>query len=212
MVSALFMLIMFSLSYLSIGLRSLLVIPDATYIMLQGWAVQWGIFMGIGGFFLVFWAIRLYNKEYFSGRSSWGILIPVIGLGGFAALLWLAALTHPNLVIHGYVTWIAPNLTTWYGIGFTVLACACAVCYLALVPLGALWLRMRTRRGLGQTVSLKDMMMWIGILLIFVSVLADFLLLFISPMVIPVIAVRAIAIVGFLLLWFGYRLANIFLK
>jgi hypothetical protein len=210
--TALFMLIMFALAYLSIGLRPLLVLPDATYIMLQGWAVQWGIFMGLGGFFMVFWAIRLYNKEFFSGRSSWGILIPIFGLAGYGALLWFAALTHPNLVIHGYVTWIAPNLTTWYGIGFTVLAIACAVCYLCLVPLVSLWLRMRTRRGLGKTVFMKDMMMWIGLLLIFVSVLADFLLLFVSPLILPVVAVRAIAVVGFLLLWFGYRLANLFLK
>ena len=206
------MVFMFSLAYLTLGLRSLLVIPDATYIMLEGWAVQWGIFLGMGGFFMVFWAIRLYNKEYFSGRSSWGILIPLIGLAGYTTLLWLAALTHPNLVIHGYVTWIAPNLTTWYGLGFTVLASACAVCYLAVVPLVALWLRMRTRRGLGGTVFMKDMMMWIGILLIFVSILADFLLLFVSPMVLPVIAVRVLAIVGFILLWLGYRLANLFLK
>lgn len=203
---------MFSLSYLSIGLRSLLVIQNATYIMLQGWAVQWGVFMGIGAFFLVFWAIRLYNKEYFTGHSTYGVLIPMVGLAGYAALLWFAALTHPNLVVHGYVTWIAPNLTTWYGLGFTVLAIACAVCYMGLVPLVSFWLRMRTRRGLGKTVFLKDMMVWLGLLLIFVSVLADFLLLFVSPMILPVIAVRALAVVGFLLLWFGYRLANLFLK
>jgi hypothetical protein len=133
-------------------------------------------------------------------------------LGGFAVLIWLAVLSHPSVVVHGFVNWIAPNLGTYYGIGFTVLATVSAVFYLALVPLISIWLYMRTRRGLGQKVFMKDMMIWLGLLLIFVGVLADFLTLFITPLTIEIIAIRAVTLVGFILLWFGHRLANLFLK
>ncbi|MFX1317873.1 MAG: hypothetical protein ACFE9O_01900 [Promethearchaeota archaeon] len=206
------MLIFFSLAYLTVGLRPIVVIPNATALMLQGWAVQWGLFIAFAAFFMVFWAIRIFNKEFFSGRSQWGALIPLIGLGGYAILIWLAVLSHPYVVVHGFVSWIAPNLGTYYGIGFTVLATVSAVFYLALVPLISIWLWMRTRRGLGQKVFMKDMMMWLGLLLIFVGILADFLTLFITPLTFEIVGIRAVILVGFILLWFGYRLANLFLK
>ncbi len=212
MMYALLMLWFFALAYLTVGVRPLLMIPNASNIMLQGWAVQWGIYLGIGAFFEVFWVLRIYNKEYFSGRSKYGALIPIIGLVGFAVLLWGAAQTHANVVIHGFVTWIAPNLTTYYGLGFTILAVFYAICYMALVPLIAYWLYMRTRRGLGRKVFIKDMTLWFGLLLIFVGVIADFALLFISPVTFEVIVVRVIILIGLILVWFGYRLANFILR
>lgn len=206
------MLIFFALAYFTVGSRALVVIPNATAIMLQGWAVQWGMFIALAAFFMVFWTIRIFNKEFFSGRSLWGGLIPLIGVGGFSILIWLAVLTHPYVVLHGFVNWIAPNLGTYYGIGFTVLATVSAVFYLALVPLISIWLWMRTRRGLGRKVFMKDMMIWLGLLLIFVGILADFLTLFITPLTFEVIGIRAVILVGFILLWFGYRLADLLLK
>ncbi|MFX1510831.1 MAG: hypothetical protein ACFFBR_11060 [Promethearchaeota archaeon] len=206
------MLWFFAFAYLTVGLRPIMVIPNASAIMLSGWAVQWGLYLALAGFFLVFWSIRIFNKEYFSGRSIYGVIIPLIGVAGYAVLLWLAALTHPQLVIHGFVTWIAPNLTTYYGIGFTALATICAVFYLCLVPLISLWLYMRTRRGLGQKVFIKDMLIWLGLIIIFVTIVADFGLLFLPVTTIEVIAVRAVMVVGFILFWFGYRLLNLFWK
>lgn len=206
------MLWFFSFAYLSVGLRPIVVIPNASAVMLGGWAVEWGFFLALAGFFLVFWSIRIFNKEFFSGRSSYGAIIPLFGVAGFAVLLWFAALTHPQLVIHGFVTWIAPNLTTYYGIGFTALAILCAVFYLCLVPLISLWLHMRTRRGISQKVFIKDMLIWLGLLIIFVTIVADFGLLFLPVAIIEVIAVRALMAVGFILFWFGYRLLNLFWK
>ncbi len=206
------MLIFLALGYLTIGLRAIVAIPDATYLMLQGWSVQWGLFLGISAFFMVFWVIRIYNKEYWSGRSQYGAFLPLIGLAGFAALLWPAALTHPNTVIHGFVTWIAPNLSTYYGIGFTVITVVCTVIYMGLIPLISYFLYMRTRRGLGTRVMIKDMSIWLGLLFIFLGVLVEFALLFISPLTYPVIAVRALVLVGVILLWFGYRLANLVMR
>ena len=209
MLYAVLMLFFFALAYFAVGLRPLLVVPDATVIMLQGWSVQWGLYTAIAAFFMVFWVLRIFNKEYFSGRSQYGAFLPFIGLIGFTALLWLAALTHPIIVVHGFVTWISPNLTTYYGIGFTVLAIVCAVFYLGLVPLITMFLYMRKRRGLGTRVLIKDMSIWLGLLLIFIGVLANFALLFISPLTYPVIATRALVLIGVILVWFGYRLANI---
>jgi hypothetical protein len=212
MLYGMLMLWFFAFAYLAVGLRPLFVIPNATDIMLQGWAIQWGLYLGIAAFFEVFWVLRLFNKEYFSGRSQYGALIPLIGLAGFAVLLWLGALTDPYVVIHGWTTWIAPNLATYYGLGFTILTIACAICYMCLVPLIALMLRIRTRRELGRKVFIKDIAMWLGLLLIFVTVIADFALLFLPVATIEVIAVRVVMAIGFILLWFGYRLANLFLK
>ncbi|MFX1564723.1 MAG: hypothetical protein ACFFCH_01910 [Promethearchaeota archaeon] len=206
------MLWFFALAYLVIGLRPLVVIPNASAVMISGWAVQWGMYLAFAGFFLVFWSIRVFNKEYFGGRSSYGILIPILGTCGYAVLLWFAALTHPTVVIHGFVTWIAPNLTTYYGIGFTALAIIYAVFYLCLVPLISLILYMRSRRGLGQKVYIKDMLMWVGLLMIFITIIADFGLLFLPVATFEVIAVRAITAVGFILFWFGYRLLNLIWK
>jgi hypothetical protein len=189
-----------------------MVIPNASAVMLSGWAVQWGMFLALAGFFMVFWSLRVFNKEYFSGRSVYGILIPLFGTAGYAVLLWLAALTHPNTVIHGFVTWIAPNLMTYYGIGFTALAIVYAVFYLCLVPLISLMLYMRTRRGLGQKVYIKDLLIWIGLLLIFITVIADFGLLFLPVATFEIIALRALTAVGFILFWLGYRLLNLFWK
>ncbi len=205
---AVMMLFFFALAYLTVGLRALLVIPNATPVMLQGWSVQWGLYLAVAGFFMVLWAIRTFNKEYFAGRSAWGALIPISGLGGFAALIFLSALTHPESVVHGFVTWLAPNLTTYYGLGFTIFAIVYAIFYLGLVPLITLWLYMRTRRGLGQKVFIKDLLILVGLLIILVTILIDFGLLFITPVIIPVIAVRVVTAVGFILVWFGYRLAN----
>jgi hypothetical protein len=209
---AVFMLSFFALAYMAVGLRAIVVIPNATYLMLQGWAVQWGVFLAFAAFFMVFWTIRIFNKEFFSGRSSWGALLPLIGLAGFTVLIWLAALIHPHVVVHGFVTWIAPNLGTYYGIGFTALAIVSAVFYLGLVPLISIWLWMRTRRGLGQRVFMKDMMMWLGLLLIFIGIVADFGLLFVPIATFEVIAVRAVILIGFLLLWFGYRLFDLLIR
>ncbi|MFX1577962.1 MAG: hypothetical protein ACFFCF_12455, partial [Promethearchaeota archaeon] len=205
---AVMMLFFFALAYLTVGLRALLVIPNATPVMLQGWSVQWGLYLAVAGFFMVLWAIRTFNKEYFAGRSAWGALIPISGLGGFAALIFLSALTHSESVVHGFVTWLAPNLTTYYGLGFTIFAIVYAIFYLGLVPLITLWLYMRTRRGLGQKVFIKDLLILVGLLIILVTILIDFGLLFITPVIIPVIAVRVVTAVGFILVWFGYRLAN----
>jgi hypothetical protein len=206
------MLLFFALAYLTIGLRALIVIPNATFLMLQGWAVQWGLYLALGGFFMVFWVIRIFNKEYFGGRSAWGVLIPFLGLLGFTVLIFLSALTHPETVVHGYVNWIAPNLSTFYGIGFTVMATVYAIFYLGLVPLITLWLYMRTRRGLGQRVFIKDLLVWVGLLIMLVTILVDFGLLFITPVTIAVVAVRAVTLVGFILFWFGYRLANLIFR
>jgi len=206
------MLFFYALAYLTVGLRAIVVIPNASDLMIQGWSVQWGIYLAFAAFFGVFWVIRIFNKEFFSGRSIWGALIPLIGLAGYAVLLWMAALTHPNTVIHGFVTWIAPNLTTYYGIGYTVLAIVCAIFYMGLVPLISFMLYMRTRRGLGQKVFIKDLMIWFGLLIIFITVIVDFALLFLTPVTIAVIAVRAVMVVGFILLWSGYRLANLIIR
>jgi hypothetical protein len=205
---AVMMLFFFALAYLTVGLRAIVVIPSATAVMLQGWSVQWGLYLAVAGFFMVFWTIHTFKKEYFAGRSAWAVLIPLIGLCGFAALIFLSALTHSESVVHGYVTWLAPNLTTYYGIGFTIFAIVYAVFYLGLVPLITLWLYMRTRRGLGKKVFIKDLLIWVGLLIILVTILIDFGLLFITPVTIPVIAVRVVTAVGFILVWFGYRLAN----
>ena len=206
------MLWFFAMAYITVGLRAVVVLPNASAMMIQGWAVQWGLYAAIGGFFMVFWVLRIYNKEFFSGRSVWGALIPLVGIAGYTVLLWLSALTHPDVVVHGFVNWIVPNLTTYYGIGYTVMAIVYAVLYLCLVPLVFYMLYIRTRRGLGQKVFIKDMLVWIGLLLIFIGIIADFGLVFLPIATFEVIAVRAIILVGFILLWFGYRLANLLFR
>ena len=74
---------------------------------------------------------------------------------------------------------------------------------------------MKERRSLGSKVFMKDLIFWIGLILIFVTITLDVGLRYIDPTValdMAVIAVRGLMAAGFFLLWFSYRLMNLFMK
>lgn len=209
---AFLMLWFWAASYAVMGFRILVISPDAVYKIVEGFSLQWSLYLSAGGFFGLFWAIRATYPNFFTGRGKWVALLPILGTLGFMGLLWPAVLTHPNLVYHGFVTVLSPNLTTYYGIGFTIIAFVDIVFYVGFVPLGVFFIQLLRRRKLGSKVMIKDLLLWIGLLLIFVGLIVDAGLHYVPVADMIVVAARALIAVGFFLFWFGYRLANYIIK
>ncbi|MFW9832134.1 MAG: hypothetical protein ACFFD8_10215 [Candidatus Thorarchaeota archaeon] len=209
---ALLMLWLYALGYGILGMRYIVVIPNATLPMLQGWDLLYAFSIGAAGFFGLFWIIRVSHPNFFKKRGRWVALLPILATVGYLTLAYLATITHPTLISLGFVTALAPNLTTYYGLGFTVLAFVNLVMYIGVRPIGLWFIYLRRRRSLGTKVMMKDLMVWIGLLLIFVTILLDTAMRFVPGSDFIVVYGRGLLAVGFFLFWFGYRLSKIIIR
>lgn len=209
---AILMLWLYGLSYGIVGMRYIMVVPWATTSMLLGWSLLFAFCMGGAAFFGLFWVIRVTYPNFFTDRGRWVAFLPILGTIGFVALAYLTVHTHPVWIVFGFVTDLAPNLTTYYGLGFSILAFVNIVMYMGVVPLSVWFFYLLRRRSLGTKVMMKDLMIWIGLLLVFVTVLIDTAMRFIPGSDFIVIYARGLLAVGFFLFWFGYRLANIVIR
>ncbi len=206
------MLWLYSLAYLVVALRYIMVIPNATVPMLQGWTSQWGLYVAGAAFFGLFWSVRSVYPNFFRGRGRIVVLLAILGTLGFITLLWPAVWTHPELIYHGFVTDLAPNLTTYYGLGLTILAFVDLVFYIGIGVVVVFFINLIRRRSLGFKIMFKNLIIWIGLLLIFITLLLDTGLRFIPGADLITISARGLMAAGFFLFWFGYRLADFIIR
>ena len=206
-----------ALSFFVWGLRILILPPDALLLVMQPFALQWVLYIGFGAFFGVLWLIRMTKPDFFVGRRAYLRLLIFLGTIVFTYFAFTSAFLsgEPLVVWHGFVQDMAANPTNPYGLGMLIASGIDLAIYVCVIPIGLYFLYMNQRRSLGSKVFMKDLIFWIGLILIFVTITLDVGLRYIDPLValdMVVIAVRGLMAVGFFLLWFSYRLMNLIMK
>jgi len=206
-----------SFSFLIWGLRIILVDADSLLLVIQPFALQWALYIGIGAFFGVFWLLRMTKPDLLLGRRAWIRLLVFVGTIVFIYYAFTSAFVSgdPLLIWHGFVEDLAPNPANPYGLGMLIASGIDLAIYVCIIPIGLYFLYMKERRSLGSKVFMKDLLFWIGLILIFVTITLDVGLRYIDPTMaldMAVIAVRGLMAAGFFLLWFSYRLMNLFIK
>jgi hypothetical protein len=190
---------------------------DSLLLVVQPFALQWALYIGFGAFFGVFWLIRMTKPDLLAGRRAYFGLLLMVGTLVFTYFAFTSAFIsgEPILVWHAFVTDLAPNPANPFGLGMLVASGIDLAIYVCVIPIGLYFLYMKQRRSLGSKVFMKDLIFWIGLILIFVTVTLDVGLRYIDPLLaldMVVIAVRVLMAVGFFLLWFSYRLMNLIMK
>lgn len=206
-----------ALSFLVWGLRIIILPADSLLLVVQPFALQWALYIGFGGFFGVFWLIRMTKPDLFAGRRAYLRLLVMVGTIVFTYFAFTSAFLsgEPFSVWHGFVIDMAPNPANPYGLGMLIASGIDLAIYVCIIPIGLYFLHMNQRRSLGSKVFIKDLLFWIGLILIFVTITLDVGLRYIDPLLaldMAVIAVRGLMAAGFFLLWFSYRLMNLFMK
>jgi hypothetical protein len=206
-----------SLSFLVWGLRVIMLFPDSLMLVVQPFALQWALYIGFGAFFGVFWLIRMTKPDLLAGRRTYLSLFFMVGTIAFTYLAFTSSFVsgEPLIVWHAFVKDLAPNPANPFGLGMLVVSGIDLAIYVCVIPIGLYFLYMNQRRSLGSKVFMKDLIFWIGLILIFVTITLDVGLRYIDPLLaldMVVIAVRGLMAVGFFLLWFSYRLMNLIMK
>jgi hypothetical protein len=192
-----FMGFAFAYAYFVWGLR---ILTDAVVANALPYLLQWGVAFGLAGFFELLWALRLTYHSWIS-KKKWLYFLPLIATGIYMGLFIYSVFYAVTPITLGYVGDFAPMV----GISDTTHMIGSALCwvagfdlivYMGIVPL---WVFLRTQKG--GFMALKNLLPYLGILLLFIGGLLE-LILHIFPIDIAIIAGRALIAVAIVLLWF----------
>lgn len=188
----------FAYAYFVWGLR---ILTDAFVTAVEPYLVQFGVALGLAGFFELLWALRLTYYDWIS-KKKWLYFLPLIATGAFLGLYIYTIYYASTAITYGYVGDLAPmigmgNTQQLIGSAFCWVAGFDAIVYLGVVPL---WVFFRARKG--GFMALKNFLPYLGILLLFIGVLLEIALRLLTGVDLFAIVARALIVAAIVLLWF----------
>lgn len=188
----------FAYAYFVWGLR---VLTDAVVTFVQPYVLQWGVALGLAAFAELLWALRLTYQGWIS-KKKYLYILPLIATGLFMGLYIYSTYYASTAITFGYVGDLVPMIgmaTTQQLIGSALMWVAGfdIIVYLGVIPLFVFF---RARKG--GFMALKNLLPYLGILLLFIGVLLELALRLLTGVDIFVIVARALIAAGLFLLWF----------
>lgn len=188
----------FAFGYLVWGIR---VLADAIVTFVQPYVLQWGLAFGVAAFCELLWALRLTYLGWIS-KKKWLYFLPLIATGLFMGLYGYATYYASTAITFGYTGDLAPMVgmaTAQQLIGSAVVWVAGfdVIVYMGVVPLFVFF---RTRKG--ELLALKNLLPYLGILLLFIGALLELALRLLTGVDIIVVVARAVIAVALFFLWF----------
>ena len=194
-----FMAFCFAYAYFVWGLRVLVLPWNATVAAIFPYFIEFGLALGLGGFFELLWSIRATYFDYVAKRK-WLYLFPLIGTVAFLALFGYCVFYAATPIYYGFVRDLAPDMSSVFGLAFIGVAAIDAIFYMGIIPLVVFF-----RKRKGKLLAGRTFLPWLGILVLFLGVLLDFALRLLPAAMLPeigLVGVRVFIALAFFGMWF----------